>query len=39
MYRQKTWKRAAVLFAGPGMNFIVGLAILYGIARTGGCRT
>ena len=32
MYRQKTWKRAAVLFAGPGMNFIVGLAILYGIA-------
>jgi len=32
MYRQKTWKRAAVLFAGPGMNFIVGLVILYGIA-------
>ncbi|GFG49723.1 zinc metalloprotease [Mycolicibacterium agri] len=32
MYKQKTWKRAAVLFAGPGMNFIVGLAILYGIA-------
>jgi membrane-associated protease RseP (regulator of RpoE activity) len=32
MYKQKTWKRAAVLFAGPGMNFVVGLAILYGIA-------
>ena len=25
MYKQKTWKRAAVLLAGPGMNFIVGL--------------
>ncbi len=25
MYKQKTWKRAAVLFAGPGMNFILGL--------------
>jgi membrane-associated protease RseP (regulator of RpoE activity) len=32
MYKQKTWKRTAVLFAGPGMNFIVGLVILYGIA-------
>ena len=32
MYKQKTWKRSAVLFAGPGMNFIVGLVILYGIA-------
>ena len=32
MYKQKTWKRAAVLFAGPGMNFIVGLVIIYGIA-------
>ena len=32
MYRQKTWKRAAVLFAGPGMNFIIGLVLLYGIA-------
>jgi membrane-associated protease RseP (regulator of RpoE activity) len=32
MYKQKTWKRAAVLFAGPGMNFLVGLAIIYGIA-------
>jgi membrane-associated protease RseP (regulator of RpoE activity) len=32
MYKQKTWKRAAVLSAGPGMNFIVGLVIIYGIA-------
>ncbi|MCV7400554.1 site-2 protease family protein [Mycobacterium fragae] len=32
MYKQKTWKRAAVLFAGPGMNFIVGLALIYAIA-------
>ncbi|CAN5289469.1 M50 family metallopeptidase [soil metagenome] len=32
MYRQKTWKRVAVLFAGPGMNFIIGLVLIYGIA-------
>jgi membrane-associated protease RseP (regulator of RpoE activity) len=32
MFRQKTWKRAAVLFAGPGMNFIIGLVLIYGIA-------
>ncbi len=32
MYKQTTWKRAAVLFAGPGMNFIVGLVLIYGIA-------
>ena len=32
MYKQKTWKRAAVLFAGPAMNFVVGLVIIYGIA-------
>jgi membrane-associated protease RseP (regulator of RpoE activity) len=32
MYKQKTWKRAAVLFAGPAMNFIVGLVLIYGIA-------
>src|ERR1041384_4294405 len=23
MYRQKAWKRVAVLFAGPGMNFVL----------------
>ncbi|WP_099023518.1 M50 family metallopeptidase [Mycolicibacterium palauense] len=32
MYRQKTWKRVAVLFAGPGMNFVIGFVILYAIA-------
>jgi len=32
MYKQKTWKRAAVLFAGPGMNFVIGLVLVYAIA-------
>jgi membrane-associated protease RseP (regulator of RpoE activity) len=32
MYKQKTWKRAAVLFAGPGMNFAIGLVLVYAIA-------
>ena len=32
MYKQKTWKRVAVLFAGPAMNFIIGLVLIYGIA-------
>jgi membrane-associated protease RseP (regulator of RpoE activity) len=32
MYKQKTWKRVAVLFAGPGMNFIIGLVLVYSIA-------
>ena len=32
MYRQKTWKRTAVLAAGPAMNFVVGLALIYAIA-------
>lgn len=32
MYKQKTWKRAAVLAAGPGMNFVIGLLLIYGIA-------
>jgi membrane-associated protease RseP (regulator of RpoE activity) len=32
MYKQSTWKRAAVLFAGPGMNFVICLVLLYGIA-------
>jgi membrane-associated protease RseP (regulator of RpoE activity) len=36
MYRQKTWKRAAVLFAGPGMNFVIGLALVYGMALAWG---
>jgi membrane-associated protease RseP (regulator of RpoE activity) len=29
MYRQKVWKRVAVLFAGPGMNFALGLVLIY----------
>lgn len=32
MYRQKTWKRVAVLAAGPGMNFVIGLVLIYAIA-------
>jgi membrane-associated protease RseP (regulator of RpoE activity) len=36
MYRQKVWKRVAVLFAGPAMNFVIGLVLLYGIAVTWG---
>jgi membrane-associated protease RseP (regulator of RpoE activity) len=32
MYKQKTWKRIAVLFAGPGMNFVIGLVLVYAIA-------
>ncbi|MDT5250780.1 MAG: hypothetical protein QOJ28_3414, partial [Mycobacterium sp.] len=36
MFRQKVWKRVVVLFAGPGMNFVAGLVILYGIATVWG---
>ena len=36
MYRQKTWKRVAVLFAGPAMNFVIGLVLVYGIALVWG---
>lgn len=32
MYKQKTWKRVAVLFAGPAMNFAIGLVLIYAIA-------
>lgn len=32
MYRQKTWKRVAVLFAGPAMNFLIGIVLIYSIA-------
>jgi membrane-associated protease RseP (regulator of RpoE activity) len=32
MYRQKVWKRVAVLLAGPAMNFVIGLVLIYGIA-------
>lgn len=36
MYKQKVWKRVAVLFAGPAMNFIIGLVLIYGIAMVWG---
>ena len=36
MYKQKTWKRVAVLFAGPGMNFAICLVLIYGIALAWG---
>lgn len=32
MYKQATWKRVAVLFAGPGMNFLICLVLIYVIA-------
>lgn len=32
MYKQKTWKRTSVLLAGPGMNFLIGLVLIYAIA-------
>ena len=32
MYKQKTWKRVAVLAAGPAMNFVVGLILIYMVA-------
>ncbi|OSC42321.1 M50 family metallopeptidase [Mycobacterium decipiens] len=36
MYRQATWKRVAVLFAGPGMNFAICLVLIYAIALVWG---
>ena len=39
MYKQRTWKRVAVLFAGPAMNFIIGLVLVYGIALVWGLPT
>ena len=36
MYRQKVWKRVVVLFAGPAMNIIIGLVIIYAMAVSGG---
>ncbi|BBX97509.1 zinc metalloprotease [Mycobacterium lacus] len=32
MYKQSTWKRVAVLFAGPAMNFVICLVLIYAIA-------
>jgi membrane-associated protease RseP (regulator of RpoE activity) len=31
MYKQKVWKRVAVLFAGPAMNFLIGIVVFYGV--------
>ena len=36
MYKQAAWKRVAVLFAGPGMNFVICLVLIYGIALAWG---
>jgi membrane-associated protease RseP (regulator of RpoE activity) len=36
MYKQATWKRVTVLFAGPGMNFVICLVLIYGIALVWG---
>jgi membrane-associated protease RseP (regulator of RpoE activity) len=36
MYKQATWKRIATLFAGPGMNFVICLVLIYGIALVWG---
>lgn len=36
MYKQAAWKRLFVLFAGPGMNFILGALLIYGVAVTAG---
>jgi membrane-associated protease RseP (regulator of RpoE activity) len=32
MFKQATWRRVAVLFAGPAANFIICLVLMYGIA-------
>lgn len=32
MYKQKTWKRVLVLFAGPAMNFVICVVLIYAIA-------
>ncbi|MDT5012544.1 MAG: hypothetical protein QOH57_4161 [Mycobacterium sp.] len=36
MYKQKVWKRVVVLFAGPAMNIVIGLVIIYAMAVSGG---
>jgi membrane-associated protease RseP (regulator of RpoE activity) len=32
MYKQDTWRRVTVLFAGPATNFLIGLVLIYSIA-------
>jgi membrane-associated protease RseP (regulator of RpoE activity) len=36
MYKQTTWKRVAVLFAGAGMNFVICLVLIYVVALVWG---
>jgi membrane-associated protease RseP (regulator of RpoE activity) len=36
MYKQATWKRVAVLFAGPAMNFVICVVLIYAIALVWG---
>jgi membrane-associated protease RseP (regulator of RpoE activity) len=36
MFKQAVWKRVAVLFAGPAMNFVICLVLIYGIALVWG---
>lgn len=36
MYKQAAWKRLFVLFAGPAMNFVLGIALIYGVAVVSG---
>ena len=36
MFKQKVWKRVVVLFAGPGMNFVIGLVLIYAVATIWG---
>jgi membrane-associated protease RseP (regulator of RpoE activity) len=39
MYKQKVWKRVAVLFAGPAANFVIGLVLIYAMAVIWGLPT
>ena len=32
MFKKDPWKRITVLFAGPAMNFVIGLVLIYAIA-------
>ncbi|MGH3723069.1 MAG: M50 family metallopeptidase [Mycobacterium sp.] len=36
MYKQKVWKRVAVLVAGPAMNFLIGIVVFYVVVLTWG---
>ncbi|WP_226435041.1 M50 family metallopeptidase [Rhodococcus yananensis] len=36
MYKQKTWKRLVVMSGGIAMNFVLGIALIFGLAVTSG---